>query len=44
MVQGGTFLNDCILRSFELETEKVTRPPIAGPMGAFRCALCKILT
>jgi predicted CoA-substrate-specific enzyme activase len=40
VVQGGTFLNDCILRSFELETEKkVTRPPIAGLMGAFGAAL-----
>ncbi len=40
VVQGGTFLNDAILRSFELETgKKVTRPPIAGLMGAFGAAL-----
>lgn len=40
VVQGGTFLNDAILRSFEMETEKeVTRPPIAGLMGAFGAAL-----
>jgi len=40
VVQGGTFLNDAILRSFEQETGKqVTRPPIAGLMGAFGAAL-----
>lgn len=40
VVQGGTFLNDAILRSFEMETgKKVTRPPIAGLMGAFGAAL-----
>lgn len=40
VVQGGTFLNDAILRSFELETGKqVTRPDIAGLMGAFGAAL-----
>ena len=40
VVQGGTFLNDAILRSFEVETGKeVTRPPIAGLMGAFGAAL-----
>ncbi|HHT64921.1 MAG: acyl-CoA dehydratase activase-related protein [Caldicoprobacterales bacterium] len=40
VVQGGTFLNDSILRSFEMETGKmVTRPPIAGLMGAFGAAL-----
>ncbi len=40
VVQGGTFLNDAILRSFELETgKKVTRPPIAALMGAYGAAL-----
>ncbi len=40
VVQGGTFLNDAILRSFETETGKnVIRPPIAGLMGAFGAAL-----
>ena len=38
--QGGTFLNDAILRAFELETgRKVIRPTIAGLMGAFGAAL-----
>lgn len=40
VVQGGTFLNDAVLRSFELLTEReVTRPNIAGLMGAFGAAL-----
>ncbi len=40
VVQGGTFLNDAVLRSFEMETgKKVIRPPIAGLMGAFGAAL-----
>ena len=40
VVQGGTFLNDAILRSFELETgRRATRPAIAGLMGAFGAAL-----
>lgn len=40
VVQGGTFLNDAILRSFELITGKeVIRPDIAGLMGAFGAAL-----
>ncbi|MBD5585214.1 MAG: 2-hydroxyglutaryl-CoA dehydratase, partial [Clostridia bacterium] len=40
VVQGGTFLNDAVLRSFELETgRQVVRPGIAGLMGAFGCAL-----
>lgn len=40
VVQGGTFLNDAILRSFELEVGRaVTRPSIAGLMGAYGCAL-----
>ena len=43
VVQGGTFLNDAILRCFEIETGKnVTRPPIAGLMGAFGAALYAI--
>ena len=40
VVQGGTFLNDAILRAFELEIGKeVVRPAIAGLMGAFGAAL-----
>lgn len=40
VVQGGTFLNDAILRAFELETgKKVIRPSISGLMGAFGAAL-----
>ena len=40
VVQGGTFLNDTVLRAFELETGRnVTRPAIAGLMGAFGAAL-----
>ena len=40
VVQGGTFLNDAVLRAFELLTEReVTRPNIAGLMGAFSAAL-----
>lgn len=40
VVQGGTFLNDTVLRSFELELGKnVIRPSIAGLMGAFGVAL-----
>ncbi|HCG35449.1 MAG TPA: 2-hydroxyglutaryl-CoA dehydratase, partial [Clostridiales bacterium] len=40
IVQGGTFLNDAILRSFEIITGKeVIRPDIAGLMGAFGAAL-----
>ena len=40
VVQGGTFLNDAVLRSFEMETGKnVIRPGIAGLMGAFGAAL-----
>ena len=40
VVQGGTFLNDAVLRAFEKETGKlVTRPGIAGLMGAFGAAL-----
>ncbi len=40
VVQGGTFLNDAVLRSFELEIgHNVTRPAIAGLMGAYGAAL-----
>ncbi len=40
VVQGGTFLNDAVLRSFELDLgRKVTRPTIAGVMGAYGAAL-----
>ena len=40
VVQGGTFLNDAVLRAFEQELEReVTRPTIAGLMGAFGAAL-----
>lgn len=40
VVQGGTFLNDAVLRSFEIELGRnVIRPAIAGLMGAFGCAL-----
>ena len=40
VVQGGTFMNNAILRCFELLTEKnVIRPDIAGIMGAFGAAL-----
>ena len=40
VVQGGTFLNDAILRAFEIITKKeVIRPDIAGLMGAYGVAL-----
>lgn len=40
VVQGGTFYNDAVLRSFEREIgREVTRPVIAGLMGAFGAAL-----
>ena len=40
VVQGGTFLNDAILRSFEQEIGRnVTRPAISGLMGAYGAAL-----
>lgn len=40
VVQGGTFLNDAVLRAFERELGKnVIRPAIAGLMGAFGAAL-----
>ncbi|MDT8716550.1 2-hydroxyacyl-CoA dehydratase [Clostridium sp. 19966] len=40
IVQGGTFYNDAVLRSFELVSEReAIRPDIAGLMGAFGAAL-----
>ena len=40
VVQGGTFYNDAVLRSFEnIIGENVVRPDIAGIMGAFGAAL-----
>jgi predicted CoA-substrate-specific enzyme activase len=40
IVQGGTFLNDSVLRAFELVTgREVFRPDKAGLMGAYGAAL-----
>ncbi|WP_315082162.1 acyl-CoA dehydratase activase-related protein [uncultured Clostridium sp.] len=40
IVQGGTFYNDAVLRSFELVSgREAVRPDIAGLMGAFGCAI-----
>ena len=40
VVQGGTFLNDAVLRAFENELKvNVVRPDIAGLMGAYGAAL-----
>lgn len=40
IVQGGTFYNDAVLRSFELVSgREAVRPEIAGLMGAFGAAL-----
>jgi predicted CoA-substrate-specific enzyme activase len=40
VVQGGTFLNDAVLRAFEQELGRnVIRPGIAGLMGAYGAAL-----
>ena len=40
VVQGGTFLNDAVLRCFEREIgQEVIRPAISGLMGAFGAAL-----
>ena len=40
IVQGGTFYNDAVLRSFELISgREAIRPDIAGLMGAFGMAL-----
>ncbi len=40
IVQGGTFLNEAVLRAFELTAQRqVIRPDLAGLMGAFGAAL-----
>ncbi len=40
IVQGGTFLNESVLRAFELVSgRQAVRPDIAGLMGAFGAAL-----
>ena len=40
VVQGGTFLNDAVLRAFEREIgREVIRPNIAGLMGAYGAAV-----
>ena len=40
VVQGGTFYNDAVLRSFEkIANCQAIRPDIAGIMGAFGAAL-----
>lgn len=40
VVQGGTFLNDAVLRAFEKEMDtQVVRPTISGLMGAYGAAL-----
>ena len=40
IVQGGTFLNDAVLRAFEqLSQKQAVRPDIAGNMGAYGAAL-----
>ena len=41
VVQGGTFYNDAVLRSFEkiANCHAIIRPDIAGIMGAFGAAL-----
>ncbi|MFQ7767390.1 MAG: hypothetical protein ACLRIL_03315 [Fusicatenibacter saccharivorans] len=40
VVQGGTFYNDAVLRSFErIANCEAIRPDIAGIMGAFGAAL-----
>ena len=40
VVQGGTFLNDAVLRAFEQELQcQVVRPSVAGLMGAYGAAL-----
>ena len=40
VVQGGTFMNNAVLRSFEkIIGRDVIRPDIAGLMGAYGCSL-----
>ena len=42
IVQGGTFLNDAVLRAFEqLAETNAVRPDIAGNMGAYGAALLR---
>ena len=44
VVQGGTFLNDAVLRAFEREIGRdVVRPNIAGLMGAYGVAVYSAL-
>lgn len=43
IVQGGTFLNESVLRAFELVSgREVVRPDKAGLMGAYGCALISL--
>lgn len=43
IVQGGTFLNESVLRAFELVSgREVVRPDQAGLMGAYGCALISL--
>ena len=45
VVQGGTFLNDAVLRAFEQEMgTNVIRPEISGLMGAYGAALYALQT
>jgi predicted CoA-substrate-specific enzyme activase len=40
VVQGGTFMNDAVLRAFErIVGKNAIRPDIAGLMGAYGCAI-----
>lgn len=40
LAQGGTFYNEAVLRSFEMETgREIVRPDIAGLMGAYGAAI-----
>ncbi|MCO7126904.1 2-hydroxyacyl-CoA dehydratase [Sporolactobacillus shoreicorticis] len=40
VVQGGTFLNNAVLRAFEkMIGKEVVRPDLAGLMGAYGCAI-----
>ena len=40
VVQGGTFYNDAVLKSFEfISGREAVRPDIAGIMGAFGAGL-----
>ena len=45
VVQGGTFYNDSVLRSFErIAGCEAIRPDIAGIMGAFGALICRRAT